>query len=117
MKHEGDLFLWPDGLDPAAYRAFRIPGDSANARRDATDLPPEEIANAAQHLLNQHISLPMDDLVRETARLFGYQRTGPRVEHAMSRGIALLLRRHTAREEGGMVIHQHLMSRLPRQSL
>jgi len=66
--------------------------------------PPEEIANAAQHLLSQHISLPLDDLVRETARLFGYQRTGQRVEPAMRRGIALLLTRQMAREEGGMVI-------------
>lgn len=106
VQHDDDLFLWPDGLDPEAYRAFRIPGDSANTRRDATDLPPEEIANAAQHLLNQHISLPTDDLVRETARLLGYQRLGPRVEPAIRRGIAVLLRRPTAREEGGMVIHQ-----------
>ena len=106
VKHDDDLFLWPDDLDPEAYRTCRIPGDNARARRDATDLPPEEIANAAQHLLNQHISLPLDDLVRETARLLGYQRLGPRVEPAIRRGIAVLLRRPTAREEGGMVIHQ-----------
>jgi len=106
VKHGSDRFLWPDDLEPAAYRAFRLPGGSAEARREATDIPPEEIANAAQHLLGQHISLPLDDLVRETARLFGYQRTGQRVEPAMRRGIALLLTRQMAREEGGMVIHQ-----------
>lgn len=49
VQHDGALFLWPDDLDPVAYRAFRIPGDSANGRRDVTDLPSEEIANAAQH--------------------------------------------------------------------
>jgi len=106
VQHGGELFLWPDDLEPAAYGAFRLPGDSAEARREATDIPPEEIANAAQHLLSQHISLPLDDLVRETARLFGYQRTGQRVEPAIRRGIALLLTRQTAREEGGMVIQQ-----------
>jgi very-short-patch-repair endonuclease len=106
VKHGSDLFLWPDSLEPASYRTFRIPGDSAEARREATDIPPEEIANAAQYLLSQHISLPMDDLVRETARLFGYQRTGQRMEAAIRRGIGLLLTRQMAREEGGTVIHQ-----------
>ena len=106
VKHGGDRFLWPDDLEPAAYRTFRLPGDSAEARREATDIPPEEIANAAQHLLSQHISLPLDTLVRETARLFGYQRTGQRVEPAIRRGIAVLLTRQMAREEGGVVIHQ-----------
>ena len=106
VKHGSDLFLWPDDLEPAAYRAFRLPGDSAEARREAADIPPEEIANAAQHLLGQHISLPLDDLVRETARLFGYQRTGQRVEPAIRRGIGLLLTRQMAREEDGMVIYQ-----------
>jgi very-short-patch-repair endonuclease len=106
VKHGSDLFLWPDSLEPASYRTFRIPGDSAEARREATDIPPEEIANAAQYLLSQHISLPMDDLVRETARLFGYQRTGQRMEAAIRRGIGLLLTRQMARKEGGTVIHQ-----------
>jgi hypothetical protein len=106
VQHGGDLFLWPDDLEPAAYRTFRLPGGSAESRREATDIPPEEIANAAQHVLSQHISLPLDALVRETARLFGYQRTGQRVEPAMRRGITLLLTRQRAREEGGMVIHQ-----------
>jgi len=46
------------------------------------------------------------DLVRETARLFGYQRTGQRVEPTICRGITLLLTRQMAREEGGMMIHQ-----------
>jgi hypothetical protein len=106
VKHGGDLFLWPDSLEPATYRAFRIPGGSAETRREATDIPPEEIANAAQYLLSQHISLPLNDLVRETARLFGYQRTGQRMEAAIRRGIGLLLTRQMAREEGGTVIHQ-----------
>jgi hypothetical protein len=97
----------PYGLSVSTESAKNAAAASiAEARREATDIPPEEIANAAQHLLGQHISLPLDDLVRETARLFGYQRTGQRVEPAIRRGITLLLTRQMAREEGGMVIHQ-----------
>jgi hypothetical protein len=104
VTHAGEVFLWPAHLDPADYRGFRIPGGSPNARQNATDLPPEEIANAAQHLLSRHISLPMDALGRETGRLFGYQRTGQRLEQAIQRGLAILIQRQGAREQDGIVL-------------
>lgn len=51
------------------------------------------------------MSLPVADLVRETARLLGYQRTGPAVDKAMKSGIGLLVRKGGAKEEGGMIVH------------
>jgi len=38
-------------------------------------------------ILTNQISLPADDLVKETARLFGYARLGGNVEQAMKTGI------------------------------
>ncbi|NQU43717.1 hypothetical protein HQ520_10555, partial [bacterium] len=78
---------------------FRLPGAEAPQRRDA----PEEIANAAHHVLTQHISMPQEDLIRETARLFGYQRTGQRVEECLCQGIWILTKGGTAREEDGRI--------------
>lgn len=95
------VFLWPKGVDPETYSDFRVPGD---ARREAGDLPPEEIANAAVHVLKWQVSLPVDDLVRELARLFGYQRIGQQVDRCLRQGIALLLRRGGAVEQDGSIV-------------
>jgi very-short-patch-repair endonuclease len=103
VQHDQALFLWPPELDAEQYRTFRIPDSNPDSRRDATDLPPEEIANAMLHLLAQHISLPVGDLVRETARLFGYQRAGPKVEQSIRRGIDLLVARNAAQERAGTI--------------
>jgi hypothetical protein len=92
-------FFWPQGIDPATYTAYRMSGDGPDAQRKADDLPAEEIANAALEVLRAQISLPEADLVREVARLFGYQRTGTNVEQALRNGIASLLNRGSARRE------------------
>lgn len=62
-------FLWPERYDPGTYSEFRVPGGEEYSRLDADDLPPEEIANAALHLLRGQLTLPVEDLVREVARL------------------------------------------------
>lgn len=103
---DGMIFLWPIERDPATYTTYRIPGKDDDAKRNAEDLPPEEIANAAMHIIEQQISLPMSDLIRETARIFGFQRTGQNVEIRMRAGINVLLARSGAEEQDGMVIHK-----------
>ncbi len=97
-------FLWPHGYEPSDYKEFRVPGPEEGARRDADDLPPEEVANAAQYVLHGQISLPADDLVRELARLFGYQRIGQNVDRILRAGIAVLIERGGAEEQDGVVV-------------
>lgn len=101
---EAGAFLWPRELAPAEYRGFRVPGASGDSVRGAEDLPVEEIANAALHLLESHMSAPMDELVRETARLFGFQRVGHLVETRMRTGLQHLVQRAAARIEGDAVV-------------
>lgn len=102
---EGKVFFWPASLEPKSFTGFRVPGADDASKRDAEDLPLVEVANAAQYLLEQHVSLPVADLVRETARLFGYQRTGPSVDKTMRGGIGLLVGKGRAKEEGEIVVH------------
>lgn len=106
VREAEGLFLWAPGQDPKTYSLFRIAGESENGKRDAEYLPPQEIANAALHVLEQNVSLPVADLVRETSRLLGYQRTGPAVEKAMKCGIGLLVMKGGAKEENGMIVHK-----------
>jgi very-short-patch-repair endonuclease len=64
--------FWPRDIDPRAYDGFRVPrGDDPNTKRQLDQVPAEELRNAMRYLLNEYMSLPMDDLFRETLRLFG----------------------------------------------
>jgi hypothetical protein len=83
-------FVWPAGLDPAAYRDFRT-GDDGDAPRDLAQVPPEELANAAEVLLRDAGSLEVEALTREVARVFGVQRLGAYVREALGTGIDLLV--------------------------
>ena len=92
-------------MEILSFSLFRIPSDIENSKRDAEHLPPQEVANAALYVLEQHISLPIAELVKETARLLGYHRTGPTVDKAMRMGISFMLKKGVTKEEGGVVVH------------
>ncbi len=79
----------------------RLPTDEY--RRDAEDICDEEIANGTALILKQNISLPAEDLVRETARLFGFKQLGSKVKNRMETGLALLIESGRCSEEGGRV--------------
>ena len=50
------------------------------------------------------MSAPLDELVRETARLFGFQRLGRLVDEHVRKGIEGLVARGIARPEGGVIV-------------
>ncbi|ADG07387.1 putative DNA helicase [Kyrpidia tusciae DSM 2912] len=91
-------FFWPRDVDPATYMRFRISEGDAE-RRDAADLPVQEVASAVQYILEGQISLPKEQLIRELARLFGYQRLGSAVETALERGVHEAIERGLVRWE------------------
>lgn len=95
-----DGVLWTTAQDPAAWRAFRTPTDEGAAARSAEELPDVEIANAAAWILAQQLSLDVDDLLREVARLFGYARLGSTVKARMDVGLRALVARGEAALDG-----------------
>jgi hypothetical protein len=105
-KSANTVFLWPKDINPHSFREFRVPGDPDKARRGPADIPVEEIANGALYILKGQISLPADDLMLETARLFGFQRTGTTVSECMGAGINHLVERGDALRQNGMVVYQ-----------
>lgn len=104
-QEEAGTFLWSPSQNPGTFSIFRIPGTNESSRRDADELPPQEVANAAMHVLEQNVSLPVNDLVRETARLFRFQRTGQNVDKFFRIGINMLLKDGKARDDNGMIIY------------
>ena len=71
----GERFYWTKAHNPDRYALYRVAGTGDN-KRDIRDIPCQEIANAAAAVLRSQVGLPADDLIRETARLLGYFRTG-----------------------------------------
>ncbi|MBA9076829.1 DUF3320 domain-containing protein [Rufibacter quisquiliarum] len=95
--------LWKEEHQPEQYTSFRV-SESEGQKREADDLPPEEIANAIKEILANQISLPKSELIREASRLFGYARLGANVETAMTAGIDHAINQGFAVEEGGRLI-------------
>lgn len=89
-RQAGTLVYWRDDQMPEIYKTFRVPMED-EYKRNAEDLPKEEIAAAIVEILKNQISLPAEDLIKETARLFGYARLGGNVEQAMKMGIEFAL--------------------------
>jgi hypothetical protein len=106
VERDGIEFFWPDGIEPEQYALFRVAEDDSQ-RRAAEDLPPEEIAGAVRAALASQVSLPEDDLIKQTVRLLGYARSGPALEKAVKNGIAFAVKRGFATADGsGRLVYQ-----------
>ncbi|AMR33956.1 DNA helicase [Mucilaginibacter sp. PAMC 26640] len=99
-----NVFYWNKDQQPGLYKTYRIPANDAQ-KRDADDLPPEEVANAMQAILKNQISLNKADLVREAAKVFGYARLGINVESSMLRGIEKAIETGHAHPKNDRIVH------------
>lgn len=97
-EYEGLVFCWNDKEQCASYSIYRRVSD-----REATDIPPEEIANAIRQLLTDSISLPAADLIKACAQQFGFARMGSNIDAAMQRGIREAVKRNYAKIENERV--------------
>ncbi|WP_050698018.1 DUF3320 domain-containing protein [Anaeromassilibacillus senegalensis] len=82
----GEKFYWRNDQNPDTYSEFRQSG-IGNHKRDAQDLPVEEVSNAVCRVLQDKVGLQKEDLIRETARLLGYARSGNVVVEVVTYGI------------------------------
>ena len=85
-QHGKQSILWHSTQHPNTYRHYRVAAEESD-KRDAEDLPPEEIAVAVKEIVSRQLSLPRAEAIRECARIFGYARMGSKVEEAMGTGV------------------------------
>lgn len=72
---DGYTYLWPEHLDPAAYRGIR---GGPRADRKIHEIAPEERANAIRLVLAESGGrCDADDLVRGVKEVFGFGKLGP----------------------------------------
>jgi very-short-patch-repair endonuclease len=104
--HGARVFLWPESLAPASWRGFRLSNPDDDGLRAAEELPPEEIANAAEHLVATNGACPRRDLLRALARMFGFKALGSSVASSLEQGLELWTRSGRARMTDGDTIEE-----------
>lgn len=96
----GDTVYWPETIDPGSYAEFRVPG----ARRDVDEIPYQELRNAMLDVVRRAHGLRREDLLRETARLFGVTRLGARIRDRLDGVLKAAKEEGMLTERDGLVL-------------
>ncbi len=83
----GDVdYIWRSDQSPERYDECRAvyKGDG---KRTMDDIAPEETAAGIKLIMSRQVAMSREDLIRETARLFGFNRVSSTIETAVSLGI------------------------------
>lgn len=100
FRWHGD-FIWKAGgelqVEPRAPKAGERP-------RPVEWVAIEELASASEWLLKTEFGMPRAVLIKETARIMGYERTGTTVENRISNAIDFLLKEGRAQESNSQVV-------------
>ncbi|MGB0767818.1 MAG: DUF3320 domain-containing protein, partial [Phycisphaeraceae bacterium] len=95
--------LWRPDQAPDAYTLLRIADDDAASQREIDHLPQVELRNACALVLAEQFGLPREDLVREAAKRFGFNRTTQRIADRFNQAIDRLIASGQAKEADGRV--------------
>ena len=85
-KEFGNMFYWREDQNPEEYQGYRAEDESGN-KRSMDDVSCYEIANAIREVLTEQISMKKEDLIKETAKKFGYFRMGNVIETSILNAI------------------------------
>ncbi|TVS04778.1 MAG: DUF3320 domain-containing protein, partial [Phycisphaerales bacterium] len=96
-----DGVLWAPGVEPGACRTLRVASDEPDSKRDIEEIALVELSNGAANVLGVQFGMPREELVRETAKLFGMQRVTARVSERVGEAIDLAISRGLAAETDG----------------
>ncbi|HVV81706.1 MAG TPA: DUF3320 domain-containing protein, partial [Kofleriaceae bacterium] len=95
--------VWRKDQNPAVWPTVRVPGQAAETRREAIEVPVAEVASASLVVLARNLGMGAPDLARETARLLGFARYTDKVNARMRDGLLALISRGACHIEDGHV--------------
>ena len=81
-----NVFYWRKDQIPDEYAVYRTE-DTIGSKRSMDEISSYEIANAIREVLEEQISLLRKDLIKETAKKFGYTRLGAVIENTIDYAI------------------------------
>jgi hypothetical protein len=89
-KDLDNVFYWKTAQNPDTYTGYRVEDQNGN-KRSMDDISSYEILNAIVEVLKEQVSLTKTDLIRETAKKFGFSRLGNvidvTVQNAIEQGV------------------------------
>ncbi|MBL8693165.1 MAG: DUF3320 domain-containing protein [Planctomycetes bacterium] len=91
------VFFWQSEASAVDWRVFRRSEPGSINVRASSDLPVQEIANAAAELLAVNGACPQLDLLRALARVFGFKALSKSISDHLANGVELLLATNRAR--------------------
>ena len=83
------MFYWGE-VSKTEYTSFRVPKDEQ--RRSLDQIAYEELMNAAKEILTQQFSMNTDDLKREIAKIFGWQKVTSATTGILDHVIEMMLK-------------------------
>ena len=87
-----NVFYWKIDQVPEEYTGYRVEDQNGN-KRSMDEVSSYEITNAIKEVLAEQVGLSRIDLIRETARKFGFTRLGSVIETAISNAIDCAIER------------------------
>lgn len=87
------IFYWGN-IDRSTYQEFRIPNE--DFRRGLDQIAYEELMNAAKEILILQFSMNVEDLKREIAKMFGWQKVTSATTDILEHAIHMMVRREIA---------------------
>lgn len=95
-------FYWPDSINPESYTGYRPRFDGGVVTID--EISHREIANAAVTVLREQGEQPREELIREVAGIFGYNRLGGRIRERLEAVITWAAKSGLVTESEGRVL-------------
>lgn len=104
---EEHVFFWKKEQTPKDYSIYRVEDEEGN-KRSMDDVPSEEIINAILEVLREQISISETDLIRETAKKFGFTRLGSVIETSVKYAIGVAVSKETLTrlDNGNIVLNE-----------
>ena len=93
-----DDYLWPEGVDPATWTGLP-PADVEHRPARSEHVAPEEIGNAMAALCRAGAGMRRDELLTQTAAVFGYKRRAAAVTPVLEAALKMALDRGRLTEQ------------------
>ncbi|MCT4664991.1 MAG: DUF3320 domain-containing protein [Flavobacteriales bacterium] len=97
-----EIIYWKNFQDPALYKGFRT-AESTNDLRAPEQIPLVEIEQVILHILQQQMSLPTEELIKNSAQIIGFRRLTSKVKPVFQKGLDSLLQKNQIFENDGRV--------------
>lgn len=75
---DGEVVYWKNNDFPKYFLKYRVVSEE-EPKIDFADIPMLEIANAICYLLKLNFAIPKENIIKETAKLMGYDRAGQNI--------------------------------------